>query len=170
MLHVGEGQLVTTYVGLVCCIYKLPQVSDFEFNLCLILQVKFCRVQSYQLNDHLSPDFVSVLQTSLLGTQTVSRYTYTAQAWPGYVCPGHGATRHTQLLWVPISPKQLSAVCIVCSAHVALYTYNLISHLQLQTALPAILVYQGGLLVGNLLRIAVRDDFTEEDVEQYLQE
>lgn len=59
--------------------------------------VKFCRVQSYQLNDHLSPDF-------------------------------------------------------------------------LQTALPAILVYQGGLLVGNLLRIAVRDDFTEEDVEQYLQE
>lgn len=60
---------------------------------------KFCRVQSYQLNDHLSPEF-------------------------------------------------------------------------LKTALPALLVYQGGQLVGNLLRVSetLKDDFTAEDVEIYLQE
>ena len=46
------------------------------------------------------------------------------------------------------------------------------THPQLQTALPAMLVYQGGRLVGNLLRVSesLKDEFSEEDVEIYLQE
>jgi hypothetical protein len=42
----------------------------------------------------------------------------------------------------------------------------------LETALPAMLVYRGGRLVGNLLRVTetLKEEFTEEDVEIYLHE
>ncbi|CAI8012343.1 Phosducin-like protein [Geodia barretti] len=54
-------------------------------------------------------------------------------------------------------------------------SHQLNSHLSsefLETALPAMLVYQGGHLVGNLLRVTqtLKDEFTEEDVEMYLHE
>ena len=42
----------------------------------------------------------------------------------------------------------------------------------IQKGLPAILVYKGGVLLGNLLRVTdtLRDDFTAEDMESFLQE
>ena len=132
----------------------------------LPLQVKFCRVQSFQLG--VSHNFVS---SSSLSLSPSSR--------PLLVLSLLLTFSYYDTIAV-LSLPPLSLLPLDLSSHSYPYSlpfpllssFSFLIPLQSENALPALLVYRGGELMGNLLRVtdSLGEDFTTNDLESFLQE